>query len=252
MQITSDELRTRASIAAPILNLVATVGVIFLSYTEHGRNVRPSSLLILYLSLSSITAVPKLRTLWLLPHSTTAAALWTASVVLTLVTVVLESWNKVNSLRSTHQPLTKEEVSNFWVRASFFWTLPLFRNGYTSILSLDDIPEVDKPLGGYYGYGKLRATWAKIESSDRGTSSPKILAHYRRRYAMFRATILAFFGTFLSAIIPRLCLTCFMFSQTFLITATIEFIEEPTTDETQHYGQALIGAYVLVYLGYAV
>ena len=54
----------------------------------------------------------------------------------------------------------------------------------------------------------------------------------------------------LSAIIPRLCLTCFTFSQPFLIHSTIEYIG--ISDADRNYGKALIGAYALVYVGIAV
>lgn len=56
----------------------------------------------------------------------------------------------------------------------------------------------------------------------------------------------------MSAIIPRLCRSAFSFCQPFLLTATLNFIASPSMPETKYYGNALVGAYVLVYLGMAV
>lgn len=252
VQTTSPELHTTASLASSILILSASAGAPLLSYTEHERSVRPSSLLILYLFTSAVTAAPKLRTLWLLRSSNTAAALWTLVVSTTLIACFIESSTKTKHLKTSHQDVTKEETSNFWGRGFYVWTLPLFRRGYSTILRLADIPPVDSSLSGSFAYEKLRSTWERLEHPSQ--ASWKWHSRFLRKgqLTMFRAAVLAFLWPFCSAIIPRLCLTVFTFSQTFLITATIEYVETPTTPQTRHYGQALIGAYVLMYLGYAV
>jgi len=56
--------------------------------------------------------------------------------------------------------------------------------------------------------------------------------------------------SFLSAVIPRLFLSGFMFANPFLVTATIKWVEDKTS--TTASGKGLIGAFALVYLGTAV
>lgn len=51
-------------------------------------------------------------------------------------------------------------------------------------------------------------------------------------------------------VIPRLCLTTFTFAQPFLITATLNYVDDPNPNTD--YGKGLIGAWVLTYLGLAV
>ncbi|MCJ1308796.1 hypothetical protein MMC25_002451 [Agyrium rufum] len=54
----------------------------------------------------------------------------------------------------------------------------------------------------------------------------------------------------LSAVIPRLCVTAFTFSQPFLVDTTVTFAGQPDANKT--YGKALIAAWALVYSGLAI
>ena len=71
-----------------------------------------------------------------------------------------------------------------------------------------------------------------------------------RRHALLYSCLRAYLAPFLSAVIPRVCLTCFTFSQPFLIETTIEYIGQSSAEAD--YGKALIGAYALVFVGIAV
>jgi hypothetical protein len=51
-------------------------------------------------------------------------------------------------------------------------------------------------------------------------------------------------------VIPRLCLTAFTFAQPFLITATLNYVDNPNPN--LDYGKGLIGAWALAYVGLAV
>jgi hypothetical protein len=98
------------------------------------------------------------------------------------------------------------------------------------------MPEVDDDLQGQNAGEKLQSAWDTAKNTRR----------------LLGATFRAYLWSFLSGIIPRLCLTAFTFCQPFLITATVDFMGNPTTPESKKYGQALVGAYVLVFLGVAV
>lgn len=52
------------------------------------------------------------------------------------------------------------------------------------------------------------------------------------------------------AVVPRLCLTVFNFTQPFLVEVTVKFISQP--DSNPSYSNGLIGAWALVFLGLAV
>jgi len=54
------------------------------------------------------------------------------------------------------------------------------------------------------------------------------------------------------AVLPRLCLAGFRFAQPFLIQTIINFVGEPSTEDTGGIAGGLIGATALVYIGMAV
>jgi ATP-binding cassette, subfamily C (CFTR/MRP), member 1 len=56
----------------------------------------------------------------------------------------------------------------------------------------------------------------------------------------------------LSAVIPRLALTGFNYSQPFLLNRAIDLSQQPVNKSSKNAGYGLIGAYVLVYVGIAV
>jgi hypothetical protein len=114
--------------------------------------------------------------------------------------------------------------------------LPFFQVGYSKVLQSTDMPEVDDDLRGENSGRKLQSAWEVTKNNRR----------------LLRATFRAYIWPCLSGILPRLCLTAFTFCQPFLITATVDFMGNPTTAESKKYGQALVGAYVLVFLGIAV
>ncbi|KAF5525068.1 ABC transporter atnG [Colletotrichum aenigma] len=66
---------------------------------------------------------------------------------------------------------------------------------------------------------------------------------------LLRAYIKSYFLSFLSPVIPRLCLSVFTFAQPFLINTTVSFVGQEKPDA--NFGKGLIGAWALVYLGIA-
>lgn len=60
----------------------------------------------------------------------------------------------------------------------------------------------------------------------------------------------AYLGPFLSAVLPRLCLTGFTFCQPFLINTIVTWVG--STDASMAFGKGLIGGTALTYIGMAV
>jgi hypothetical protein len=158
-------LHTHASLAASILQLLAVAAAALLSWLEDQRSVRPSDLMVLYFFVATILAIPRARTLWLLsPIVQVQAILWTFVTIATACVLCLESIHKTQLLRLAYRQSSKEHTSSFWVRSFFIWVLPLFQNGYTSILSLHDMPEVDYDLQGESAENRLHRAWSKSKS----------------------------------------------------------------------------------------
>ncbi|KAF4814325.1 ABC transporter atnG [Colletotrichum tropicale] len=238
VQTKTPSINTTLSLASGILTFVAVLAASLHSILEDQRSTRPSDLLILYFSVSAILALPRLRTLWLIPSASTAKALWTAIFVLTALVVPLESIGKKKFLQPTYQSLTKEEETGFWGRSFFTWLLPFFRLGYSRVIHIHDMPEVDAHLTGETAGQALELSWAARKD--------------QKHHALLRASCRAYRGTIFLGVITRLFFTAFTFCQPFLITATVTFMQTPKTPQSEKYGQALVGAYVLTYIGLAV
>ncbi|KAK1458226.1 ABC transporter [Colletotrichum melonis] len=230
--------RATASLAAGILNFIAVFAATFHSFLEDQRSTRPSDLLILYFSASAILSLPRLRTLWLISIAGASRGLWTAIIILTILVVPLESIGKKRFLRTEYRALTKEEETGFWSRSFFTWLMPFFRLGYSRVIHIRDMPEVDKDLAGDRAGASLEAAWSKRKG--------------QKYHPLIRSSFYAYRGTLFAGVITRLFLTAFTFCQPFLITATVKFMQTPKTPQSERYGQALVGAYVLTYLGLAV
>lgn len=155
-------VRNHVSLAADVLELVAIASAVVLSYIHHCRSIRPSTLLVIFLSGRSLLGMARARTLWLIPTATKAASPFTVGFVLTLLSMVLESTGKESSLAAaTAKPSTPEPFSGFWKRASFAWLAGTFRQGYAKVLSVHDLPELDPQLNSQIVAQKLQRTWAQ-------------------------------------------------------------------------------------------
>ncbi|KAJ5383264.1 ABC transporter integral membrane type 1 [Penicillium concentricum] len=237
-QVRESALHTRASLPAAILSIIATFAASYVSFVEDQRSVRPSDLLVLYLSASSICKLPQLRSLWLISSVEVCRYLSLASLLLMVAIIAVESIPKTKILKSHYRGGTSEGKIGFWSRCFFIWILPFLQTGYREALDVEDVAEVDTNLQGQCSGGKLRKSW----------DVTSINGHYRLVKAVFRA----YKWAFVFAIPPRLTYSCFTFAQPFLITATINYIGESSVSEPKTYGNGLIGAYFLVYLGLAV
>ena len=237
-QVQELALHTRASLPAVILNIIATFAASYASFVEDQRSVKPSDILILYFSASSICSLPQLRSLWLIPSVGVCRYLSLGSFLLVVAMIALESVSKAKMLHSNYCGGTDEGNAGFWSRSFFIWVLPFLQTGYRKDLEVEDVPEADTNLHGQCSGSKLRESWDS--SSTNG--------HHRLTKAVFRA----YGWACVSAIPPRLAYSCFTFAQPFLITATVDYIGGSSGSEPKIYGTELIGAYFLVYLGLAV
>ncbi|KAI0160936.1 ABC transporter [Hypoxylon sp. FL1284] len=249
------------TLAADVLGVIATVAAMGLSFTDHTRRLRPSTLLGLYLSALLVLGTARTRTFWLLlpPGSDDRSVPAVATLVfaLTCTALFLESIEKKLDVtessdaaygRSSHEgnniedsslkgrSLAPEQMSGIWARTSFTWLTATFRAGYNRIIMLNDLPPLDTGLESQLMAKSLAATWDKYDR--------------QAKHSLLRACFRAYFLSLLSAVIPRLCLTGFTFAQPFLVNATVTFVGQESPDV--NYGKGLIGAWALVYLGIAV
>lgn len=156
-------LATPFSLSSDALNVIAALAAIFLSYLEDQRSVNPSSLLVLYLSAESILSLPRLRSLWILSSAATCTIVWTFVVILNFAALILESLRKVGFLKASEKNVTTEEICGFWGRSFYIWILPLFKQGYSTVLTLDNMGQIDQELQGKFAHERLELVWRSGE-----------------------------------------------------------------------------------------
>lgn len=237
LRVEDPDLHTRVGLASGVVNIIATGAAILLSFLEDQRSIKPSDLLVVYYSAEILLSLPQLRSLWQIPTASVACrALWTTILVFNTGVLISESIHKPRFLRPIHQKTTREGILGFWGQSFFIWVLPVLQNGYSKVLGIDDIPEMDADQQAQLTQEELEKAWGARTGKHR----------------LLRSTFYAYRRTFLSGFVPRICLAAFSFCQPFLITATIDYVQNDKTSESKTRGQAIVGAYVLVYLGWAV
>jgi ATP-binding cassette subfamily C (CFTR/MRP) protein 1 len=158
-QVQTFILHTKLSVTSGVLNIIATLAAALLSFIEDQRSVEPSNILVIYFSASSILALPRLRSLWIIPSTSPCRGLWTTIFIFTVAMVFLESARKTRLLRPLYHSVTKEQICGFWGRSLFIWVLPFFQVGYSKVLQPNDMPEVDDDLRGEISGKKLEPNW---------------------------------------------------------------------------------------------
>ncbi|KAM3469416.1 hypothetical protein MY5147_007062 [Beauveria neobassiana] len=227
--------RTSASIAADVLSLVATGAAIALSWLQHYRSEQPSTTLTLYLSALVLLDISRVRTLWLIPNTSAASSVKTVALLLTAATLVLESTGKRASLRQPEMLAHSgpEPFIGFWSITGYVWVLGTLTRGYRNFLSVEDLPELDYRISADKLHHKLQSHLRNV-------------AHLFKKNAFVAACARAFASSFILAVIPRLLLVGFRFAQPFMVTNMLQFIGDRSAP--QNIGNALIGAYALVFI----
>ncbi|EQL00063.1 canalicular multispecific organic anion transporter 1 [Ophiocordyceps sinensis CO18] len=232
VQSQGSSLNTAASVPAAALSLAASLLAAVLSAFEHQKTHRPSSLMLAFLFLATLFAVVRTRTYWIMAEPA-LTGLFAADCLVKLLFFSLEARNKTSSLIEAHDGRSTEETAGPISKTFYWWLNRLFRAGYRRSFSAADVGPIDSLL-----YSKRLS--AKIQPLLTARQGPGLV------YVAVKCLGLHA----LSPVLPRLAVTAFTFSQSFLVTAILNHLDARDTPKTHGYG--LIGACVLVYGGIAV
>ncbi|KAM0531400.1 hypothetical protein ACHAQF_007900 [Verticillium nonalfalfae] len=226
------------AIATTAVNFLVALSMLALSFFEHSRVPRPSTLLILYILLQTLCDAVQVRTSWLMASSITSkmiARLYTASVGTKFVILIAETKRKTRWLRWKIDEHSPEETSDVMSLTVYLWLNKLFRYGYSHVLAIDDLYPLDQDIDSDLLQRKLEAV---IERSRPG-----------KKLGLARSLARALLIPYIMPIAPRIALIGFSFSQPLFIRALLEYLQEPNAPRSTSYG--LIGAAVLIYGGAA-
>ncbi|OCL10209.1 hypothetical protein AOQ84DRAFT_3965, partial [Glonium stellatum] len=231
-------VKTKASVPSTVVTITGSLVLSLLSYAEHQRSVRPSFLLNVYLLFTLLFDAAQSRTLWLQRYNHTIAIVFTVTVAVKLLLVLLEAKEKQSILQPEYACYPPEATSGIYNRSFFWWQNTLFRKGFSNALSIDSLFTLDKHLMSEYMQDKFQSAWGHI--SNKGPHSLFVLALSKLRWPIF------------AAMPPRVFLIAFNFCQPFLINRAVNLAQQPVDRQTTNIGYGLIGAYFLVYVGIAI
>jgi ATP-binding cassette, subfamily C (CFTR/MRP), member 1 len=132
-----------------------------LSYLEHTRSIRPSTLLELYLIFSLLLSIPQARTLFLRHNGTAIAAVFVACIAAMLIVWIIEARNKTKDLKEPYREYPPEAIHGVWNRTFFLWLNTLFVKGFGSLLSLNDLWQTPPDMASEKLRDDMQAVWER-------------------------------------------------------------------------------------------
>ena len=143
------------------MQLVSTLILAALADLEHSKTLRPSALIQAFYTVTLLLDLPRIRTQWLLIDNSTAASVFSATFVLRLIILQIESLQKWNHLGISGQKTAPEERQGIFGRTFFFWLMPMFFEGYKRDLSMADLPQIDDDILADKLYARLYKQWQR-------------------------------------------------------------------------------------------
>ncbi|POS71828.1 canalicular multispecific organic anion transporter 1 [Diaporthe helianthi] len=237
--------RTAASVASAVLSLVASVLIPAVSHFDHMRSMRPSAVLVTFLSLTCLFEAVRTRTYWLSGEVALAAALST-SLGIRLVILYLETLSKKGLLLAQDEVVAGERLAGPISRTLFYWLIGLVRKGYCGIIQPDDLDPIDDHLLTTH----LRPKFQNINKRyGRGAGNSKQRGLLTGN-GLIALTFTTLGRTWFGPIVARLAVAAFTFTQPFLANAALAYLEADDPVPASH-GYGLIGAAFLCYVGIA-
>lgn len=235
----------RVVLAANIFDLVNTIALVITSFSEHRKSIRPSTVITLYLLISTAFDAVECRTLWLRAQGhglRTTSILVSVSLCVKLGVLVLETVEKRPFLQAPWNLAPPESLSGAINRSVFWWLNALFLRGYKGIFSLTSLWATDYSMSSERLLGRLSSAWNTTQDKTKK----------RKKHALALSLIRSIKWPMAAAFLPRLCLTGLRFCQPLLLKRIVDFVGQPDSDIKTSIGYGLIGATALVYFGNGV
>ncbi|KFG85665.1 ABC transporter [Metarhizium anisopliae] len=228
---------TKTTLATVSLTIAGFILFANLSYLEHTRSLRPSTLVTIYLGISILLDLARVRTLFFIPGSQSVAKVNLASFCVKLIIFALELTEKRRLLLPAWQDASPEAVGSVYNRVLFWWLNSLFMKGFRNLISINSLPALDTELLETANPTELVEKWNRVNASKKNALLWTFLLHYK--------------WDLLAGVVPRLACIGFTFAQPFLLERVLDFTAEPVESSRKEFAYGLIGAYAIVYIGKA-
>jgi ATP-binding cassette subfamily C (CFTR/MRP) protein 1 len=158
-----DTIKTNTTIASAVVILFATFTLAVTSNFEHYRNARPSSPIGIYLVVTWIFDVAKVRSLIAIQQGKPLGYMAAVAAGVKLGLVILELKEKRSWLINPKAFPAPESTANFFNRLTFFWVNPLLLRGYRKPLQESDLFEVQDQIVGEKNLLSFAERWEKCK-----------------------------------------------------------------------------------------
>ena len=148
------------SIGASVLSLLVALVICILSYLEHRRSVRPSSLLSGYLGLAILLDLAQARSLWIRGNLDQIAGVFVASLGVKTLLVLLEEVPKKPLLPAEPKSVAPETTNGVFSRILFWWLNSVFVRGYRTLIKVQDVPVLDEKFRSETLSSTVAANWS--------------------------------------------------------------------------------------------
>ncbi|OOO11358.1 ABC transporter related protein [Aspergillus oryzae] len=221
------------------IRFAAACFLIALVPLEHSRTLRPSFLLLFYLSTDLIFNVVPIGSPWPADSSLEVKRFLAASIGIELILLALETVEKRRWLLTYHAAVPRESTSGPFSRLLFLWLNHLLKAGYTNMLTPDCIlPPVHEGLESILLFEDFAVAW---ENSD-----------HDRRLALFLALIKCIRWEIAKIVVPRLCVVIFNMAQPFRLSRAIVYFGSTGSRLPRDTAGDLIRDSAIVFIGIAI
>lgn len=150
---------SRIVVASLALSFAAAIDICILSYFEHARSIRPSSLIVIYLFASLVGHATQLSLSTNELGTVDEVAVAASRICLELALLVIECRTKLSILKPLYQQLAPEEFSGIFGRTFFWWINPVLKKGNKTFLKPSDLPATDRKLSSEILRRNALRTW---------------------------------------------------------------------------------------------
>lgn len=211
-----------------MLSFLASLAILLLSWLQHTRAVRPSSLLGVYLVSSLAFDVVQCRTLYSRHEHALILGLFAASIGTKILLLIVESRSNRSYLRAPYTAYSPESLSGIFNRSLFWWTNPILVTGFRKLLTFDDLSKSDHSLLSKPLCESIQRSWMKYHDSG--------------KHAFVFVVFDCLKWSIASLIFPRVCLIGFNHAQPFLISTAITFVSRKSGEKDRNEWYGLLGA----------
>lgn len=150
---------TQLTLAANILDVLVLSSLAGISSVSLNLEDTYFHITQVFLLLTMLLFMPRVRTQWLLPDNSIAASLFTTSFCLRFLSLCAESLRRNGRGAHCEEKATPESKGGIFNRTLFLWLNPFLCHGYTRTIQREDIYPLEKTLMSAEVSMRLERAW---------------------------------------------------------------------------------------------